>query len=37
MAKPSVEEKLVLAFLVINCEIYKLNEEEAIRYIRFNF
>lgn len=37
MAKPSAEEKLVLAFLVINCEIYKLNEQEAIQYIHFNF
>jgi hypothetical protein len=37
MTKSSAEEKLVLTFLVTNCEIYKLDEEEALQYINFNF
>ena len=30
------KEKLVLTFLVVNCEIYRLNEDEALEYIHFN-
>ena len=37
MAKPSVQEKLVLTFLITNSEIYRLNEKEALKYIQFNF
>ncbi len=37
MSKLSLKEKLILTFLVINSEIYKLNEEETMHYIHFNF
>jgi len=37
MANSSLHENLILSFLVINCEIYKLNEQEALHYIRFNY
>ena len=37
MTKPSVEERLVLTFLITNSEIYRLNEKEALEYIQFNF
>ena len=36
MTKSSLKEKLVLTFLVTNCEIYRLNEDEALEYIYFN-
>jgi hypothetical protein len=36
MTKSSIEEKFVLTFLVTNCEIYRLNEDEALEYIYFN-
>ena len=37
MSKLSFKEKLILNFIVTNCEIYTLNEEEALEYILFNF
>jgi hypothetical protein len=37
MTKSSLEEKLILTFLVANCEIYNLDEEEALQYIHFHF
>jgi hypothetical protein len=36
MAKISDREKIIITFLVCNCEIYKLNEKEALQYIHFN-
>jgi hypothetical protein len=35
MPKSSAEEKLILTFLITNSEIYRLNEKEALKYIRF--
>jgi hypothetical protein len=37
MSKISDLEKLIITFLVCNCEIYKLNEKEALQYIDFHF
>jgi hypothetical protein len=37
MAKSSIVEKIVLTFLVTNCEIYQLDEKEAFQYIRVHF
>ena len=37
MANSSLHENLILSFLVTNCEIYKLNEPEALHYISFYF
>jgi hypothetical protein len=36
MTKTSYKEKLVLTFLIVNCEIYRLNKDEALEYIHFN-
>jgi hypothetical protein len=35
MTKPSVQDKLILTFLITNSEIYRLNEKEALKYIQF--
>lgn len=37
MVKISENEKIILAYLVTNCEFYHLTEEESLDYIRFNF
>ena len=36
MTKSPIEEKIILTFLVVNCEIYRFNEYEALEYIQFN-
>jgi hypothetical protein len=36
MAKIPEQEKLIITFLVCNCEIYKLDEQDALHYIHFN-
>jgi hypothetical protein len=35
MTKPSIQDKLILTFLITNSEIYRLNEKEALKYIKF--
>lgn len=37
MPQFSERKKLILTFLVINCEIHHLTEEEALKYIKYNF
>src|ERR671917_400652 len=37
MSKLSFKEKLILTFIVTNCEIYAFKEEEALKYTQFNF
>ena len=37
MPQFSERKKLILNFLVINCGIHHLTEEEAMKYIRLNF
>lgn len=36
-SKLSDKEKQILLYLITNCEIYHLNEEEALKYIKNNF
>jgi len=36
MAKPCYKEKIILTFLIVNSEIYKLNEQDALEYIHCN-
>jgi len=37
MPQFSERKKLILTFLVINCEIHHLTGEEALKYIKYNF
>lgn len=37
MSQFSERKKLILNFLIINCGIHHLTEEEAMKYIKFNF
>ncbi|MDF0682487.1 MAG: hypothetical protein P0116_16135 [Candidatus Nitrosocosmicus sp.] len=37
MPQFSERKKLILTFLVINCGMYLLNENEALKYIKHNF
>ena len=37
MIKLSDKEKQILLYLITNCEIYQLNENEALKYIKENF
>lgn len=37
MLKLSNKEKLILSYLITNCEIYQLNEKEALKYIKDKF
>lgn len=37
MARLSNKEKLILNFIITNCELYHLNESEAMTYIQYNF
>jgi hypothetical protein len=37
MLKLSDKEKLTLSYLITNCEIYQLNEKEALEYIKNKF
>jgi hypothetical protein len=36
-SKLSDKEKQILLYIITNCEIYHLNEEEALKYIKNNF
>ena len=37
MLKLSNKEKIILSYLITNCEIYQLNEKEALKYIKDKF
>jgi hypothetical protein len=37
MSKLSNKEKIILKYIVTNCEIFHLNEREALEYIKNNF
>ena len=37
MLKPSNKEKQILLYLIANCEIYQLTENEALKYIKDKF